>query len=61
MTVRASVAVPVPAALVAEILTLKVPAAVGVPEMIQVEVLRDNPAGRPVAPKLVGWFVALIR
>ena len=29
--------------------------------MIPVEVSRDSPAGRPVAPKLAGLFVALIR
>jgi hypothetical protein len=33
----------------------------GVPEMIPVEVSRDSPAGRPVAPKLAGLFIALIR
>ncbi len=61
LTEKVSVAVPVPAALVADSWTLKIPGSVGVPEMIPVEVSRDSPAGRPVAPKLVGRPVALIR
>ena len=43
-------AVPVPVALAAERVTVKVPAAtVGVPEMRPVEVLMERPAGSPVA------------
>src|SRR5664279_2366134 len=61
VTERARGAVPVPAALVADSWTLKIPGVDGVPEMIPVEELTDNPAGRPVAPKLDGLFVALIR
>ena len=33
---------------------------VGIPEITPVEVLTDKPAGNPVAPKLVGVFVAVI-
>ena len=44
------VAVPVPVALVAERVTLKVPAAtLGVPEITPVLVLMERPPGRPVA------------
>jgi hypothetical protein len=60
VTVRASVPVPVPAALVADSWTLKVPAPAGVPEITPVEELTDSPGGRPVAPKVTGLFVALI-
>src|SRR4051812_48594876 len=56
----ASVAVPVPPELVALIVTLKLPAAVGVPEMTPVRVLTESPAVRPVALKLVGVLVAVI-
>ena len=49
-TVRAKVALPVPPALVAEIVTLLVPAALGVPVIAPVPVLTLKPAGRPVAP-----------
>ena len=58
--VRASVAEPVPAALVALSVTLKLPAAVGVPEIRPVVVLTDSPGGNPVALKLVGLLVAVI-
>ena len=58
--VRDKVAEPVPPALVALIVTLKLPAAVGVPEMRPVVVLTDSPAGKPVALKLVGLLVAVI-
>jgi hypothetical protein len=58
--VRANVAEPVPAALVALIVTLKLPAAVGVPEMTPVVVLTDSPAGKPVALKLVGLLLAVM-
>ena len=48
--VIAKVAVPVPVALVAERVTLKVPAAtLGVPEMRPLLVLMERPPGRPVA------------
>lgn len=50
MIVKVSVAVPVPLAFVALIVTLYVPAAVGVPEIKPVFVLTVRPAGRPVAP-----------
>jgi len=48
-TVRLSVAVPVPAPLVALKLTDDVPVAVGVPEMIPVDVSTARPVGNPVA------------
>ena len=51
---------PVPAELVALIVALKEPEAVGVPEMRPVEVFTLRPAGRPVAPKFVGRFAAVI-
>ena len=56
----ANVPEPVPAELVALIVTLKLPAAVGVPEMRPVVLLTDNPPGKPVALKLVGLLVAVI-
>ena len=60
MMVNVSVAEPVPPAFVALIVTLDVPAAVGVPEITPVEALTDNPVGNPRALKLVGEFVAVI-
>ena len=54
-------AVPAPAALVAERVTLKVPAAtLGVPEIAPVVVLMERPPGRPVALKEVGELSAVI-
>ena len=44
------VALPVPREFVALIVTVKVPVAVGVPEITPVEVFTVNPAGNPVAP-----------
>ena len=44
--------------MVAVIVVLKVPAAVGVPEIVGE--LKDNPDGKLVAPKLVGVFEAVI-
>src|ERR1017187_10209321 len=52
--------VEVPAELLAYTLTCDVPAAVGVPEMRPVALLKESPAGSPVAPKLVGELVAVI-
>jgi hypothetical protein len=49
---------PVPAALDADKLTVKVAAVVGVPLMTPVVGLIVNPGGSPVALKLVGLFVA---
>ena len=60
MMVKVSVALPVPPALVALIVTLYVPAVVGVPEINPVLVSTLIPAGNPVALKLVGLFVAVI-
>ena len=47
--VSVRVAVPVPVALVALSVTVDVPAAVGVPEIIPVDVFTVSPAGNPVA------------
>jgi len=58
VTVR--VAMPAPEALDALIVTDDFPGAVGVPEIKPVAVLIDNPAGKPVAPKLVGMLEAVI-
>ena len=61
LRVITKVAVPVPVALVAERVTLKVPAAtLGVPEMRPLLVLMDRPPGRPVALKEVGELSASI-
>ena len=50
MRVRVKMAVPVPVELLAERVTLKVPAAtLGVPEIRPVVVLMERPPGRPVA------------
>ena len=49
LIVKVSVALPVPPALVALIVTLYVPAVVGVPEIKPVLVLTLRPAGNPVA------------
>jgi hypothetical protein len=58
---RTRVEVPVPVALVADTITLKVPAAaLGVPEMRPLVVLMESPPGRPVALKEVGELLALI-
>ncbi len=59
--VRTRVAVPVPVELVAERVTLKVPAAtLGVPEIKPVVVLMERPPGRAVALKEVGELSAVI-
>ncbi len=59
--VRTRVAVPVPVELVAERVTLKVPAAtLGVPEIKPVVVLMERPPGRPAALKEVGELSAVI-
>jgi hypothetical protein len=60
LMVKVSVALPVPPALVALMVTLYVPAVVGVPEINPVLVFTVNPAGSPVALKLVGLLVAVI-
>ena len=49
LIVRLKVAVPVPPALVALKATLKVPLAVGVPEMRPDVVFTERPPGKPVA------------
>jgi hypothetical protein len=60
LIVMTSVALPVPPALVALMVTLYVPAVVGVPEINPVLVFTVKPAGSPVALKLVGLLVAVI-
>jgi hypothetical protein len=57
---RAKIAVPVPPLFAALKVTLKLPETVGVPEMTPLAVLTERPAGKPLAPKLVGLFVAVI-
>jgi hypothetical protein len=59
-TVSVSVAVPVPALFVALSVIVETPPAVGVPEIKPVAVFTVRPAGRPVAPKLVGVLLAVI-
>ena len=59
-TLRVRMAEPVPAALVAVIITVKEPTAVGIPLMIPVAGLTDRPPGKPDAPKLVGLLSAVI-
>jgi hypothetical protein len=65
LIVSVSVALPVPPALVALIVTLYVPAVVGVPS-INPKLLDGGgissfkPGGNPVAPKLVGLLLAVI-
>src|SRR2546427_385005 len=58
LIVTASVWVPVPPALVALRVTVEAPALVGVPAMSPLVASSARPAGNPVAPKLVGLFVA---
>jgi len=53
-------AVLVPIALVALIVTFDIPATAGMPEITPVEVFIDNPVGKPIALKLVGLLVAVI-
>ncbi len=61
LRVMMRVVVPVPVELVAERVTLKVPAAtLGVPEIKPVVGLMERPPGRPVALKEVGELSALI-
>jgi hypothetical protein len=60
LIVSIRVALPVPVALVAPIVTLDVAAAVGVPVIFPVEELTLRPAGNPVALKLVGVLLAVI-
>ena len=60
LIVKVNVALPVPPELVALIVTVYVPAVVGVPEINPVLVSTVKPAGSPVALKLVGLLVAVI-
>jgi hypothetical protein len=60
LIVRLKTAVPVPLVLIAPIVTLALPAVVGVPEIRPFDVLTASPAGRDVALKLVGLLLAVI-
>ena len=60
LIVKVSVALPVPPELVALMVTLYVPAVVGVPEIKPVLVFTVKPAGNPAALKLVGLLVAVM-
>lgn len=60
LTVRVSVARPVPFALVAPRVTDETPVVVGVPEIIPDVESTLSPAGSPVAAKLVGLLLAAI-
>lgn len=60
LIVKVSVAVPGPVAFVAVRVTEEVPAVVGVPVITPVVVLTLNPAGKPVALKLVGPLLAVM-
>lgn len=60
LIVRISVDVPVPPELVALMVTLFVTAEVGIPEMTPLFMFILRPAGRLVALKTVGEFVAVI-
>ena len=55
-----NVAEPVPALFVADMVTLDVPAPVGVPVIAPVAVLSVSPAGKVAAPKEVGLPEAVI-
>ena len=59
-TVRVKLAVPVPPALMPEIVTVVTPEEVGLPEMIPDVESKLNPAGRLTAPKVVGLLDAVI-
>ena len=60
MIVKVNPALPVPPALVALMLTVKIPTPVDVPEINPVAVFTVKPAGNPVALKLVGLLLAVI-
>jgi len=60
VTFSVSVVLPVPSLFVALTVTVEVPAAEGVPEIKPELVFTVRPAGKPVALKLVGEFVAVI-
>ena len=60
MIVKVSVFASVPPALLALMLTVKIPTPVDVPEINPVAVSTVKPAGNPVALKLVGLLVAVI-
>ena len=60
LIVNVTAMLPVPPALVADTVTDDVAAVVGVPEIRPVAVLTLNPAGKPVALKLVGLLLAVI-
>jgi len=60
LIVSVNVVEPVPPAFVAEMVTELMPATVGVPLITPVVVSTLNPAGKPVALKLVGVWLAVM-
>ena len=60
VTVITSIAIPEPSILRARIVTLVVPAAVGVPDITPVEAFNVKPAGNVLIPYIVGVFDAVI-
>ena len=58
--VRVRAALPAPKVLVADIDTMNVPSAVGVPVIMPVDVSTERPAGRFCASKEVGELLAVI-
>ena len=60
LTVNERTALPDPPELEAVRVMVEVPAVEGVPEINPLLVLTERPEGNPVAPKLVGEFVAVI-
>ena len=60
LIVKVNVWLPLPPALVALMVTVYVPAVVGVPEINPVLVFTVKPGGSPIALKLVGLLVAVI-
>ncbi len=59
--VTTSVAVPDPPILIALNVTGKAPDKAGVPEIAPLVLFIERPAGNPVASKLAGLFLAVIR
>ena len=60
MIVKVKVALPVPLLLVALMVTLYVPAVVGVPEINPVDVFTVKPAGNGAAPHvLIAWSAVI--
>jgi hypothetical protein len=60
VTLNVSVLLPVPDPFVAVSTTEKLPVSVGCPLITPVDIFTLKPDGKPVAPKLVGLFVAVM-